>query len=246
MTSRASVTRSFTVFLALLLCSCQSQPPEPIAADDYFPLARGHYWHYQTRTSRGDATSFGDYRVENLGEVEREQERYRARRNSHGTEYLFRQDEQGIYRAGIKTITSSHVKHDPRKRYVLKTPLRTNEFWFNDSHAFVIERSQPLRERFWNTHPFEMEYQVTALDETVQVPAGVYEHCVRVEATGTVELLADVTQGRYGSSEGEIRTTEWYAPGIGLVKVLRQERFQNSLFVDGSFLIELTSSSAEQ
>ena len=229
---------------AMVLQACYNKALEPIAADDYFPLVKGHSWQYRTTTLRGGERTDGRYEVHNLGEVERDFERYHARMNSHGTEYFFQQDDSGVYRLGVQTIVSDKIKPDARKRYVLKTPHRKDDYWFSDSHAFVIERTQPIRENFWNSHAFEMEYQITALDETVQVPAGIFEHCIRVQGTGIVAILADVTQGRYGSAEGEITTTEWYAPGVGLIKLVRQESFENSLFADGSYSVELTDSSA--
>lgn len=240
MINRRELLRAAPVALiALILPACKDSP-EPIAADDYFPLAAGYSWHYQTRTLRGGELIKGSYSVTNLGNVQRDLENYIARINSHGTEYLFRQDDSGVYRVGVRTLVSDKLKPDQRKRYVLKYPLSENDFWFADSHAFVIERTQPIREKFWNSHPFEMEYQLTARDETVQTPAGTFENCIRVEATGIVHLLADVTRGRYGSAEGDIHTTEWYAPGVGLVKLLRTESFDNALFVDGSFELVLS------
>lgn len=229
---------------AMLLQACNNTALDPIAADDYFPLSKGHSWQYRTVTLRGGENTSGSYEVHNLGEVERDFERYLARMNSHGTEYFFRKDDSGVYRLGVQTVVSNKIKLDARKRYVLKSPHRENDYWFSDSHAFVIERTQPVHERFWNSHAFEMEYQITELDETVQVPAGTFEHSIRVRGTGIVKLLADVTQGRYGSAEGEITTTEWYAPGVGLIKLVRQESFENSMFSDGSYVVELTDSSA--
>lgn len=228
----------------ILLQACNNTALDPIAAGDYFPLSKGHSWQYRTVVLRGGERTNGSYEVHNLGEVERDFEHYLARMNSHGTEYFFQKDNSGVYRLGVQTVVSNKIKLDARKRYVLKSPHREDDYWFSDSHAFVIERTQPVHERFWNSHAFEMEYQITELSETVQVPAGTFEHSIRVQGTGIVKLLADVTQGRYGSAEGEITTTEWYAPGVGLIKLVRQETFENSLFSDGSYVVELTDSSA--
>ena len=244
MSMRTVVKKPLVICCVFILQACNNTTLEPIAADDYFPLSKGHSWQYRTITLRGGERTNGSYEVHNLGDVERDFEHYLARMNSHGTEYFFRRDDSGVYRLGVQTVVSNKIKHDARKRYVLKTPHRQDDYWFSDSHAFVIERTQPVHERFWTSHAFEMEYQITELDETVQVPAGAFEHCIRVQGTGVVKLLADVTQGRYGSAEGEITTTEWYAPGVGLIKLVRQESFENSLFADGSFSVELTDSSA--
>ncbi|MCU7946598.1 MAG: hypothetical protein KZQ72_08155, partial [Candidatus Thiodiazotropha sp. (ex Cardiolucina cf. quadrata)] len=36
-----------------------------------------------------------------------------------------------------------------------------------------------------------------------------------------------------------INTTEWYAPGVGLVKLLREEPLDNDVFAGGHVLLEL-------
>lgn len=244
MSMRKSTQALLATCCLFILQACNNTSLEPIAADDYFPLSKGHSWQYRTTTLRGGKRTNSSYEVHNLGEVERDFAHYRARKNGHGTEYFFRRDDSGVYRLGVQTVVSNKIKPDTRKRYVLKTPHRKDDYWFSDSHAFVIERTQPVHERFWNSHAFEMEYQITELNETVQVPAGTFEHCIRVQGTGIVKLLADVTQGRYGSAEGDIITTEWYAPGVGLIKLVRQESFENSLFSDGSYSMELTESTA--
>ncbi len=67
------------------------------------------------------------------------------------------------------------------------------------------------------------------------------ERCIKVAGEGKAALLTELAKARYGASEAEIDTVEWYAPGIGLVKVERLEVFPNELFVDGSPRLELES-----
>jgi len=71
------------------------------------------------------------------------------------------------------------------------------------------------------------------------VPAGTFENTLHIKATGTATVLADLAKARYGASDAEMSTEEWYAKGFGLVKLVRTEYFPNDLFTDGTYTMEL-------
>lgn len=52
---------------------------------------------------------------------------------------------------------------------------------------------------------------IETLDDVVTVPAGTFQHCVRVRSTGE-------------NQDGALEDLNWYAPNIGLIKFVRQER----------------------
>ena len=68
------------------------------------------------------------------------------------------------------------------------------------------------------------------------MPAGRFDDCIRVEATGVTLVPAD-----RGSLEVEVKVTqtEWYAPGVGLVKSTRLEAAESPFLRNGEYLQEL-------
>jgi hypothetical protein len=70
------------------------------------------------------------------------------------------------------------------------------------------------------------------------VPAGRFEKCLRLEGTGLLHVLADA---RVGASEVPVTHTEWYAPGVGLVKLVRSETLDTQAIVGGTITMELTA-----
>ena len=60
------------------------------------------------------------------------------------------------------------------------------------------------------------------MDDTVSVAAGTFRHCLRVRSRGS--LFAGKTLQQFmGINDIDIDQTEWYAPGVGLVKTVRRE-----------------------
>ena len=62
-------------------------------------------------------------------------------------------------------------------------------------------------------------YRIVGLHGLMQVPAGRFDNCVRVEAAGTMP----VEERTRGIKQITIEQTEWYAPDVGLVKMTRKE-----------------------
>ena len=81
-----------------------------------------------------------------------------------------------------------------------------------------------------------MSYRVASRDETVIVPAGKFEHCLLVEGDAKLTMFADPMTGY---TDVPITTREWYAPGVGLVKLERTEPLDSSVFKGGSYVFEL-------
>lgn len=106
---------------------------------------------------------------------------------------------------------------------VLKYPLARDAAWRAASDIFILKRRH---ESFAGDESFislggavSLDYRISALDEIIQVPAGRFEKCVRVDAHG----MMPVQERTRGIDRINIEQSEWYAPDVGLVKVLRTE-----------------------
>ena len=83
-----------------------------------------------------------------------------------------------------------------------------------------------------------MTYTIAALGETVEVRAGRWEGCVRVRGVATLKLFADPVAGW---RDVPLVTTEWYCPGVGLVKPLREEPARSAFLIGGTVTMELVA-----
>ncbi|MCY4360667.1 MAG: hypothetical protein OXE42_00570, partial [Gammaproteobacteria bacterium] len=65
-----------------------------------------------------------------------------------------------------------------------------------------------------------MDYTITSLDETVNVPAGHFSRCLRIDAVGFLDLPQRIM---LGIRRFKVEQTQWYAPEVGLIKMTRRE-----------------------
>lgn len=161
-----------------------------------------------------------------------------VRITSDGTRYYIAENSGGIYRNAKRTLIESKPTVDNSPHWVLKYPLRNGTQWSNPTYPFVLRRIYPYEERLTRGMNLKMSFQIVAEDETVIVPAGRFDSCIRVEGEANLTLYADA---RSGYEEILINTTEWYAPGVGLVKLLREEPLANDVFAGGKVVYELKS-----
>ena len=75
-----------------------------------------------------------------------------------------------------------------------------------------------------------------ALGEKLATRAGNFENCVRVKGVAALRLFADPV---VGWKDMALTTTEWYCPGAGLVKLLREEPAESTFLTGGKLTMEL-------
>ncbi|MEZ5536354.1 MAG: hypothetical protein R3F02_12105 [Thiolinea sp.] len=225
------------VWLSLVLVSlsgCNSQPD----ATDYFPLDKGLSWQYQVTNSAQQEQSI--YRVTNLGTTEVAGETVTVRRANDGHDYYLERKPDGIYRYASRTLFETYPAVDEPPRMVLPLPyLKAAErTWASKTVSYVIRRIGPSTVTSVNNPipGFVMNYRVAAEDETVEVPAGRFEHCLLVEGTAKLTMFTDPLTGY---EDVPVTTREWYAPGVGLVKLERVEPLETRVYQGGSYLFEL-------
>ena len=204
--------------------------------DDHtiFPTAPGHWWYYRVLTSiRGEP---------------QEQRLFVANLSDH--QHSLRQRKQGrwdqLYSIGKRGVTleafvdrrnAEAVPHTLGTT-VLPGRLETGESWKFTSRLRLVEsRTFSAEDRLGRRYlPIAMSAEIAATDEAVEVAAGRFTGCVRVQARGTTMVPAD-----RGNLEVEVSAsqTEWYAPGVGLVKLTRQETSSSPFLRNGDYTQEL-------
>jgi hypothetical protein len=96
---------------------------------------------------------------------------------------------EGIERVDLKTDPETNIERPEAEgahRLFLKAPVAVGTFWKNK----------------------DGRWEITAVDEKIVVPAGVFEHCIEVTNK---------------SDSGKVTIISYYAPGVGVI--MREESF---------------------
>ncbi len=223
----------------LLLAGCQRGGGSAALV----PRDPGHRWTYRVTTRTGEDTSDREPLVlrtlpaESLAALDG-QPAYR-RRSDSGIDYWLRVDASGIYRVASKSDLQAEPDLDRPPRFVLKAPYAVGTQWQAPTTAYLLMRSNEFPREIRHSHPkIPMNYQIDAVNESVEVPAGRFEHCLRVRGSASVRVYADPATGW---RDMPLATTEWYCPGPGLVKLERSEPAASAFLTGGTRTLELES-----
>jgi hypothetical protein len=219
--------------LSLFAAAC-SAPTD----DSLFPLAKGHRWAYDITTEWENNVVEHEPRVlETLGDDALESGRAWRRHSDSGVDYWLKSDASGIYRVASKSELDEAPLADKEPRYVLKAPVVVGMTWRSSTTAYLLQRRQEFPREIRHSHPaVTMNYTIEALDDKVATRAGSFEHCVRVKGVAALRLFADPV---VGWKDMTLTTTEWYCPGVGLVKLVREEPAESTFLTGGTLTMEL-------
>jgi hypothetical protein len=221
--------------LSGLLNGCSEQHASQ--QDSYFPLTLDMKWTYRVTTEVAGRIETREFEESNSDMALLHNHPHRVRITSEGTRYYLRSVDEGIYRNAKRTIVESKVRMDKEPHWVLKRPYQVGTSWSNLTYPYVLRRISPYEQTLTRGSALKMAYQITQLDAEVDVPAGHFKNCLLVEGEAQLTLYAD---GREGYQDIEINTREWYAPGIGLVKLIREEPITGRVFSGGKVTYELS------
>lgn len=222
------------------LSACQGSAS---GLEAWFPLAEGRSWTYTVRSepegeidkpsqTRLTLSNLGLHQVDGL-----EGGPAFKRRSSEGMDYFLRQDIAGTYRVGSRSELRDTITLDPIPRTVLKWPLQVGSTWQASTTTYLLKRRAEFPREVRHSHPeIPMTYTVEALDASVQTPAGPFSGCAQVRGEAKLRLFVDPVQGW---RDVPLVTNEWYCPGVGLVKLTREERAASGFLTGGLITLEL-------
>jgi hypothetical protein len=212
---------------------------KPAPSHTYFPLEAGHRWTYKTTTDWENLVlERSSITLSTEGQEQVEGQAVWRRRSDQGVDYWLGLDSTGIFRFATKSDLDEQPKLDDKKRYVLKEPLQVGTSWQSSTTAYLLHRRQEFPREIRHTHPaVPMTYSIEAASETVSTPAGSFSGCLRVKGVAVVKLYADPV---VGWRDIALETQEWYCQGIGLVKLVREERAGSTFLNGGTYTMELT------
>jgi hypothetical protein len=219
---------------ALVLAACDKP-----ASDDYFPLQQGLRWEYQVSIEHPERLDTKELMIETTGEGSIKEQSARIRSTSDGTDYYITQQTDGYYRVAKRSLVETKPQLDASPRLILPLPISQakGKTWSTISQPYLIERVYEGQDVMTaDMLQFPMTYSVLSVDESIDVAAGSFQHCILVEGQTDLSLYADA---RTGNSTVPITTREWYAPGVGLVKLEREEPLNTDVYKGGKITMEL-------
>jgi hypothetical protein len=231
---RARRRRSRFPPVAVLGCLLLAGHARAADAPDVFPANPGRWWYYSTFVKVLDEQRRQRMFVANVGF----DGRTLLQRRQGGWDHLYAIEEDGVSHQAY--VNRRAGGRDAREAFATLLPLPpvVGASWQYRSRLRLIEaRTFAADDRLGNRHlPVDLSASVAATDATVEVPAGRFHDCVQVEATGLTLVPAD-----RGNLEVEVRVTqtEWYAPGVGLVKTMRAETADSPFLRSGEYVQEL-------
>jgi hypothetical protein len=228
-------TAAATTAVALLAAGCSGSPP----GLDHFPLQSGLHWVYdQTTEWESNTVDHETVELVSLGQDSQSGSPAWHRRSLSGVDYWLRADDSGVYRVATKSDVDDVPKPDPAPRYVLKAPLAVGSSWQATTTAYLLRRRQEFPPEIRHSHaPVMMNYAIAAVDQTVTTRAGRFDHCLQVRGTAQMKVFADPV---VGWRDLPLIATEWYCPGVGLVRLVREEPANSTFLVGGKLTMELT------
>ena len=217
----------------------------PLAAceRDYFPLDGGRKWFYELKFTysgksmpiviksarmnlrRGITLSQGGRDYATTGQL-----------HENGFIYLYKRlekPEPGVYRLAVK---QDKLYYQPRPLMVLPKDPQIGDGWHRSDRTYLLVHRYPLDVGNREMIQLDMRYRVAGADAKVTTPAGVFENCLHVVAAGRTDFIG--SRG-IDSILVEIREESWFAPSVGLVKMVRTEATNTELYGTQNFTMQL-------
>ncbi len=232
------------MLLPLLMLGCaEAQRPS-----DYFPLKSGNQWLYHIAIDQSHAAgrSLRDM-VANLDPVtfSSGEKTYQLipQRHASGLIYYYYHDKGNIIRLGMQRPGHDGIAFDSGTHTVLPDTLEIGQTWKVDlGTRLILKRAALIRYPLdapgvKHNLLFSLKYQLTSIDDTVRVKAGVFHNCLKVQAKSHILIPRD-NNPLADPIRLEIESIQWYAPGVGLVRWLYQENTPTRIF--GNNRMEVT------
>lgn len=182
---------------------------------DYYPLVSGMTWDYQVRRSIKGEEHLQRLVLTSLPASVIEGNEYHPQLRMDDRMDLFRRAGNGIVRIN---------EGDAAALLVLPAELKPKATWQAPGQILFLEVTGAFHATFQERKKqmIDLEYVIEAMDDTVDVAAGSFTNCMRVKSSGS--MFAGATLQEFlGIRFIQVEQTEWYAPGIGLVKRVRKE-----------------------
>lgn len=214
------------IFLFFLCGSCSQNE------NSYFPLNKNYKWQYDVNLVTEDGTLNQKYIFNNLGEGELNGEPVYLRQSLDGSILYYSKTDEGFYYLGSLNSQTIKPEFNEDKQLLLPEVLSVGAEWKQTTVTKLLKKK-----RLKVIAEIPLDVKVESLNETISVPAGRFLNCMKVSMSG---FEFKNIGNNLGVTMISVEQTNWYAPGIGLVKMERIETTERKALKKGSLLIELS------
>ena len=201
---------------AMAAAACRHGPPS------YFPTEPGWHYGYRLRLESEGAAGFETLKSFSvnlprrvLGDITVTPRLFQDGR------ILYYADDGASVRTAAYQEPGGEITDVAADQYLLKYPLDATTHWREAGRTVLLTQRFLYSKALPVTIGIDLDYKVEAVGETVTVAAGRFSNCVRIAAGGHTTVT---TADHQTTLQVSVDLTEWYAPGVGLVKSVRAER----------------------
>jgi hypothetical protein len=226
------VKPSHLLLFISLLCSACSKTEQ-----SYFPLNSGYKWQYDVALETRDGLQRQKYIFKNLGESELEGAPVYLRESLDGTILYYSKSAEGIHYVGSVNDKSIAPEFPEDKQLVIPDKHSVDTEWEQSTVTRLLKKTGASQKTVFEIFAkVLLETKIESLDEVVSVPAGRFKNCMMISMSGSTFKDA----GNYiGLTLVNVEQTNWYAKGVGLIKMERIETTRNDALDKGTLSIEL-------
>ncbi len=220
----------FCLFLFFLCVSCSKHD------NSYFPLNKGVKWQYDVVLETQDGLLNQKYIFKNLGEDELNGTPVYLRQSLDGSILYYENSDEGIYYLGNKDTQTINPEFHEDRQLILPSKLIVGTEWEDTTLTKLLKKTVPSQKSaFELIVEIPIEVKIESLNETVTVSAGRFYNCMKVSMEGFD--FKDL--GNHGITMVSVEQTNWYALGVGLVKMERLETAKRKALGKATLLVEL-------
>lgn len=223
----------FVFFVLMMILILISLPNHSMASEDYYPLKEGKTWTYQVSiTDRfGNTSGLGKMIITNFAKRELKGEKVTPQKSDllGQTAFVFiTENDKGIYVFAEQNSNSIEPEIKGSLEYLIMRPFQVGTFWSGRTESILLEKEVSLL----------LKNTIESTDEIVTVSAGTFKNCLKISGKGNIKKdLGSFT----GVANITIEDYTWYAPGVGVVKLIRKEKSNHLMVGSGQLSMQLES-----
>lgn len=205
------------------------------AGESFYPLKEDLHWEYEVSLQSQFGGGSMPMAVSTMSERSLDGQQVTPFKTELGGQTFFTyvgEGKDGFYILGQQTPTAPEPElYDP-PRYLLRRPVVVGLKWTSESKTQLVQEGTPVT----------VTLEIQAIDDTVTVPAGTFEGCVKVVSTG--QAARNMGAMALGTTANiSIEGVDWYAPGVGWVRSVYKETSNHLLAGSGEMNVQLKTAS---
>lgn len=208
----------------LLACSPHN------SGNEWFPLREGEQQTLAVTFVGDEAREPEQWTMSVRAPTTFEEQPVAVRHHSAGVSYYLRIDAQGIRRVATRADIDNEPTADAEPLWVLKAPYQVGTEWTSTTVPYLLQRKNEYPRELKYSHKAPMTWRIEALESLKLADGTELPRCLRVVGTARLTLYTDPVNG---FTEVPLISREWYCEGLGLVKLVREEKVPTGFLTGG-------------